>query len=86
PEECQALVGKMLIFIYFLILIIKAMVIIAKQSFWIKKDIGDSLMDAFDQFKRQGHIGKLKAQITSMTLPSNHEELLKFLYEYAIQI
>ncbi|KAF8627687.1 hypothetical protein AX15_004296 [Amanita polypyramis BW_CC] len=72
-EECQALV---------------AMIIIAKQSYWLGKDnnVALSVVDAFEQFKKQGHVEKLKRLITSETLPSKHGELLKFLYSHAFQM
>ncbi len=37
-------------------------------------------MDALEQFKRQNHVEKLKTQITSESIPSNHKELITFLY------
>ena len=64
----------------------KAMVIIARQSFWImtrtQKSFNNSLMDAFKQFKSHGYEEKLKAQITSAAVPParGYQDLLEFLY------
>jgi hypothetical protein len=67
--------------------------IIAKLSFWImkpsKKSIIDketqpleqSIMDALEQFKREGYVKKLKTSITSGSMPSDHQELLDFLFD-----
>jgi hypothetical protein len=68
--------------------------IIAKQSFWImkpsKKSIIDketqpfeqAIMDALEQLKREGnYVKKLKTSITSETMPSDHQELLDFLFD-----
>ena len=71
----------------------KAMTIIAKLSFWIlqspkkkKSIIADSLpfddvvLGALDQFRRGGFGEKLKTNITQGSLPSNKDDVLKFLY------
>ena len=67
--------------------------IIAKLSFWImkpsKKSIIDketqpleqSIMDALEQFKREGYVEKLKTSITSESTPSDNQELLDFLFD-----
>ena len=67
--------------------------IIAKLSFWImkpsKKSIIDketqpfeqAIMDALEQLKQEGNVKKLKTSITSETLPSDHQELLDFLFD-----
>jgi len=36
-------------------------------------------MDAFKQFKREGHAEKLKTSITSDLLPSDNQDLLVFM-------
>lgn len=61
----------------------KVMVVIAEQSFWFKKSVQESVLDASDQFKKQALKEKLKTRITSETLQvlSNKKELLKFLYK-----
>ncbi len=38
-------------------------------------------MEALDQFKSQKYAQKLKACITSESMPSNHGELAAFLYK-----
>ena len=72
------------------------MVIIAKLSFWIMKPKKKSIitrwslkkaepfeqliLDAFAQFRTEGYVEKLKTSITQESLPSNDNDLLKFLY------
>ena len=66
------------------------MSIIAKLSFWITKPTEPTeksltafeqvIMDALAKFQRDDHIEKLKTNITSESLPSDHEGLLAFLY------
>ena len=68
------------------------MSIIAKLSFWIVKPTNETeksesltafeqvIMDALAKFQRDEHIEKLKTNITSESLPSDHEGLLAFLY------
>jgi hypothetical protein len=70
----------------------KAMNIIAKLSFWIMKppkrkesiitkpSFEDFILGALDQFRTGGYVEKLITTITPESLPSNHKELLEFLY------
>ena len=71
----------------------KAMTIIAKLSFWIsqppkkEKSINtdslsfeDVILGALDQFRTGGYVEKLKTNITQGSLPSNKDDVLKFLY------
>ena len=74
----------------------KAMIIIAKLSFWIMKPKKKSIitrlslkkmqpfeeliLDALAQFKSEGYVEKLKTSITQESLPSNKDDLLEFLY------
>jgi len=44
------------------------------------KPFQESIMDALEQFKRQNHVEKLKTQITSESIPTDHKELINFLY------
>ena len=76
--------------------------IIAKLSFWMVKPakkssiskllfqkiqpFGQLIMDALDQFKSEGYVDKLKTSITSVSLPSNDEDLCGFLYALIAQI
>ena len=60
--------------------------ILAKLSFWIKKPLETSIMDSFHQFKKQGYVEKLKAQITPEALPTKHSALVQFLYDQVINI
>jgi hypothetical protein len=78
------------------------MSIIAKLSFWVvkpaKKSIISKLLfqkippfeqniiNALDQFKRGGYVEKLKACITSVSLPPDHGDLHQFLYDLITQI
>ena len=72
------------------------MTIIAKLSFWILKPAKKStmakllwknqpfeelMMDALDQFKREGYVEKLKACITPVSFPSDYQDLSGFLYD-----
>ncbi len=63
-----------------------AMNILAKLSFWIKEPIETSIMNALDQFKKQGYVDKLKTQITSEAMPTGHQDLVQFLYDQVINI
>jgi hypothetical protein len=66
------------------------MSIIAKLSFWIMKPTKETeksltafehiIMDALAKFKKDGYVEKLKANITSESLPSDNEDLLVFLH------
>jgi len=60
--------------------------ILAKLSFWIKEPIETSIMNALDQFKKQGYVDKLKTQITSEAMPTGHQDLVQFLYDQVINI
>ena len=62
------------------------MVIISRMSFWIHKYFDESIADALNQFKEQGYVEQLKTRITPETMPSDDEELLKFLYDLIIHI
>jgi len=65
PTACQVLV---------------AINVIATLSFQVMKPFQESIMDALEQFKRWNHVEKLKTQITSESIPTDHTELIKFLY------
>ena len=60
--------------------------ILAKLSFWYRKGIQKSIVDALDQFKKEGYVEKLKAQITSEAIPTGHNDLVQFLYDQVINI
>ena len=65
----------------------QAVIFIVKQTFWMKgKPIEESLIDALEQFKKQGHVEKLKNCISPASLPSNPDDLLIFLYEWIIHL
>ena len=59
----------------------KAINIIAKLSFWIRKPFKTSIMEALGQFKEQGYVNKLKTQITFEVLPTGRGDLFCFLYD-----
>jgi hypothetical protein len=40
----------------------------------------DLILQAFDQFRKEGYAEKLKTSITPESLPSNKDDLLEFLY------
>ncbi|KAF8348713.1 hypothetical protein F5887DRAFT_1280464 [Amanita rubescens] len=65
PTACQVLV---------------AINVISTLSFQVMKPFQESIMDALEQFKRQNHVEKLKTQITSESIPTDHKKLIKFLY------
>ena len=52
----------------------------------MKNTFNNSIMDAFEQFKSDGYVEKLKAQITSTSVPSRHQDLLEFLYNQIIHM
>ena len=72
------------------------MAIIAKLSFWIVKPKKKSvitrlplktvgpfeqlILDALTQFRTEGYVEKLMTSITQESLPSDEDDLLKFLY------
>jgi len=60
--------------------------IISKLSFQKKGPFDQLIMEALEQFKREGYVEKLKACITSESLPSNHQDLLGFLYDQITHI
>ena len=60
--------------------------ILAKLSFWCRKGIQKSVKDALDQFKKEGYVEKLKAQITSEAIPTGHDDLVQFLYDQVVNI
>jgi hypothetical protein len=54
-----------------------------------KKPVRKSLTEALEQFKGKKHVEKLKAQITSDSLPAHSREsgeLFSFLYKQVINI
>ncbi|KAF8668517.1 hypothetical protein AX14_006168 [Amanita brunnescens Koide BX004] len=70
------------------------MSIIAKLSLWIMKPttqltensftpFEQVIMDALAQFTREGYVEKLRTSITSLSLPSDKEDVLAFLYNQA---
>jgi len=66
--------------------ILIAIIIIVKKSFWIKKPIHQAVADAYKEFKHEGYPKKLVVDITSVFIPSKHEDLLAYLYDYIIHI
>ena len=60
--------------------------IISKLLFQKMQPFEQSIMDTLDQFKREGYVDKLKAGITSASLPSDHQDLHEFLYDLIAQI
>ena len=55
--------------------------IIAKLSFPIKKAFQQSIRDALNQLKIQGHVDTLKSCITSESMPSDDEAISAFVYD-----
>lgn len=64
----------------------QAMNIIAWKSFWIMKPFKYSIMDAIQEFKSHGYVERLKAQITSTSVPLEDQDILEFLYNQSISI
>ena len=60
--------------------------IISKLLFQEIRPFEQLIMDALDQFKREGYVEKLKACITSVSLPSDYQDLHEFLYDLIAQI
>ncbi len=83
PAAYQILVGSVPCFIYVLLQTNtpKAINIIAKLSFWIRKPFKISIMEALGQFKEQGYVNKLKTQIPSEVLPTGRGDLFRFLHD-----
>lgn len=60
---------------------------IVKQTFWMKnKPIEELLLDALEQFKKQGYVEKLKNCINPALLPSDPDDLIMFLYDQIIHL
>ena len=59
---------------------------ISKLPFWKMQPFGELIMDALDQFKREGYVEKLKACITPVSFPSDQQALSGFLYDLIAQI
>lgn len=64
------------------------MIIVARQSFWIKKPFNNAVMDAFARFTTQGYVEKLKANITPISVPPTTDQdiITSRLYNLIIQI
>ena len=60
--------------------------IISKLLFWKIRPFEELIMNALDQFKREGYVEKLKVGITSVSFPSNHQDQSGFLYHLIAQI
>ena len=45
-----------------------------------------SIMEALEQFKKQGYVEKLRTQIISEAIPTGHKDLVQFLYYQVINI
>jgi hypothetical protein len=58
----------------------------SKLLFWKNHQFEELIMDALDQFKREGYVEKLKTCITSVSFPSDHQDLSGFLYDLIAQI
>jgi hypothetical protein len=50
------------------------------------KPFSDSIMDSLDHFKSHGYMENLESQITSESLPPEHQDLLAFLLDQVIHI
>jgi len=86
PTSCQILVAiNIIVKMSFWIMKPKNKPILAKLSFKNNKmqSFEQLIRDAFDQFKREGYVEKLKTSITSESLPSSDQDLLAFLYDQA---
>lgn len=46
----------------------------------------EQFMEALEQLKREGYVKKLKTSITSESMPSDHQELLDFLFDQTAYI
>jgi len=69
PTACQVLIS---------------MNIIAKLSFWIGKPFRESVMKAFEKFKREGYVQKLKMAITLQAINLSKEDLVVFMCQHVI--
>ena len=59
---------------------IQAIIVIAKQSFWINKPFLLSVTEALDQYKQEVYVQKLKTDITHDSLYSGHQDFITFLH------
>ncbi len=70
----------------YLCLIFQAIIIIAKLSFWIKKSLLLSVIEALDQYGQQGYVQKLKTDITLDFIHSGNQDLASLLYQQVTYI
>lgn len=64
----------------------KAINIIAWQSFWKIKSLNNSVMDVIEEFKDRAYVKKLEAQFTFTLVPLQHQDLLEFLYNMIVHL
>ena len=56
------------------------------MSFWIKKPLDESIMDALIQFEKEDYAKKLKMCITLESMLTKENDLVGFLYDEVIHI
>ena len=56
------------------------------MSFWIKKPLDESIMDALIQFEKEDYAKKLKMCITLESMLTKENDLVGFLYDQVIHI
>lgn len=56
------------------------------MSFWIKKPLNESIMDALIQFEKEDYAKKLKMCITLESMLTKENDLVGFLYDQVIHI
>jgi hypothetical protein len=71
----------------YLCLNFKAIIIIAKLSFWINKPFWKSVTEALDQYKQKDYVQKLVTEIdiTPGFMHSGHQDLFMLLYRQVTQ-
>ena len=56
------------------------------MSFWIKKPLNESIMDALIQFEKEDYAKNLKMCITLESMLTKENDLVGFLYDQVIHI
>ena len=56
------------------------------MTFWIKKPLNESIMDALIQFEKEDYAKKLKMCITLESMLTKEKDLVGFLYDQVIHI
>ena len=64
----------------------RAIIIIAKLSFWINKPFLASVTEAFVLYKQKGYVQKLKTDIAPDFICAGHQDFVTLLYKQVTHI